>query len=139
MSENCCCGSTPACEACALEVFEAPAPDFGDASSQYVLFDDQALTQNQVTDSPPIPVSGANRAFITGVYINRSAAATISFEVFVSENGETWTSVGSFNIPSLGYFSTNSFSLNAMYVKCRSTHSAAATAIFGAVVSLSFV
>lgn len=129
MSTNGCCGSAPACPACAIEVSSTPIPAGEESSSQYCLFDDLCLTQNLVTDSEILPVGLANTASIAGVVINSSAAASISFTVLVSNDGETWSFVGAFNVFNIGYFSTNVFTLNAKHLKVRATTADPATVV----------
>lgn len=125
------------CEACALESPPESAAGAEEPSSPYVLFDDACLVQNRVTDSEIFSAEGANTAHITGVHIARTAVATITFTILVSDDASTWTSVGGFNVTNLGYFSAAPVSLNARYVKCRATITAAATVVFSRRVGVS--
>jgi hypothetical protein len=138
MSEQGCGCSSPAREACASELPPAPPPGPEATSSQHVLFDDLSLTVNLVTDSEIVPAGRANTARIGGVVVNRSAAATVSFTVLVSDNDETWTSVGSFNVTTIGAFSSSAFTLNAKSVKVRATTASAATVVLRAVLEMVF-
>lgn len=130
------CLEVPPCEECASEADAEPSCGDEDASGPFVLFDDACLVQNQVTDSDIVPAENMNTARITGVYIARSAVATITFTILVSDDGSTWTSAGGFNVTSLGYFSAGVGSLNAKFVRCRATITAAATVVLAALISL---
>ncbi|KAF0244099.1 MAG: hypothetical protein FD180_2808 [Planctomycetota bacterium] len=136
MSDQHCGCASPALEIRAPEISPAPGPE--EPSSQSILFDDLALTVNLVTDSEIFPVGRANRARVSGVVVNRSAAATVSFTVLVSNNDETWTSVGSFNVTTVGAFSSSAFTVNAKSVKVRATTASAATVVLWAVLELMF-
>ena len=118
----------------------SPPPPAGpeETSSQSVLFDDLALTVNLVTDSEIFLVGRANRARVSGVVINRSAAATVSFTILVSNDDETWISVGSFNVTTVGAFSSSAFTANAKSVKVRATTASAAIVVLWAVLELMF-
>lgn len=121
------CLEIPPCEECALEAAAEPACDDDGASGPFVLFDDACLVQNQVTDSDIFPAENMNTARITGVYIARTAVATITFTILVSDDGSTWTAAGGFNVTNLGYFSAVVGSLNARFLRCRATIAAVAT------------
>jgi hypothetical protein len=130
------CREFPLCEDCAAEISPEDACSVEESTGPYVCFDDACLVQNQVTDSDIFPAENCNTARITGVYIARTAVATITFTVLVSDDGSTWTSAGGFNVTSLGSFSASVGSLNAKLVRCRTTITAPATVVFAATVTL---
>jgi hypothetical protein len=97
---------------------------------------DTSLVHELPTESASLRVFKASSTRIAGVVINRTAVATIAFNVLVSIDGETWVSVGTFNINNIGYFTSNVFAVNAKYVKCRIGTTSAAIVVLSATLEL---